>query len=171
MGSSELCMAEKLHEMGDVRLSQEFKRCYLQSTASFFVAAKSFSQEQTVLCHELGGKTEQPSSCWRLYLSFAAFSGRVVESLLCLDILCGFTLLVCLFLAFRYKGLFPVVVRNADIFFPHQQTVLSFWLKVSLLFLSCLPVLHCWVTLPQMPVSSLHCPRILLLRTLWGLVS
>ena len=56
-------MAGELHEMGDGRLSAEFKKCCLQSTASFSVAAKSFSEVQTVLCQEVGEKTEQPSSC------------------------------------------------------------------------------------------------------------
>lgn len=60
---TELCMAGKLHEMGYVRLSVEFKKCYLQSLAPFSVAAKRFSQVQTILYHEVGGKTEQPSSC------------------------------------------------------------------------------------------------------------
>lgn len=66
-------MAGKLLEMGDVRLSVAFKKCYLQGTASFPVAAKSFSQVQTILCHEVGGKTESSSSRWRAFLSLWSF--------------------------------------------------------------------------------------------------
>lgn len=42
-------------------------------TASFSVAAKSFSQVQTILCHEVGGKTEQPSSHLRVFPSLCSF--------------------------------------------------------------------------------------------------
>lgn len=66
-------MARKLHEMVDVRLSVEFKKCYLQSTASFSVAAKSLSQVQTILCREVEGKTEQQSSHWRAFHSLCSF--------------------------------------------------------------------------------------------------
>lgn len=162
--------------MGDVRLSVEFKKCYLQSAASFSVAAKSFSQVQTILCHEVGGKTEQPSSRWRAFPSLCSFiqqGSRVSASTL----LGYFIWLYSACVSFSGMQLQRAVscwdekCWHSPPAPPNQQTALSFWLKVSLLFLSCPPILHCWVALPQMPVSYLHCPWIFLLSTLWRLVS
>lgn len=145
----------------------EFRKCHLQSTASFSVADRASTECRLFLVMRWEGRQNNQVHIQGLSPPFAPFSRRAIESLLrlCLGISFGFTLFVCLFLVCSYKGLFSVGVRNAVISPPPSANCFvllarSFFivpfLSTSSTLLSCTPPDACLLTTLPLDFSPQH---------------